>query len=74
MLLWLCFSTDAVVRFTMSQFSGSEEGGSINICVDSGVTEGFEADLLVNFLAMDGKASQSHTHTHTHTHTPNHFI
>ena len=26
--------------------------------MDSGVTEGFETDLVVSFLAMDGKASE----------------
>ena len=39
-------------------YSGNEEAGSIDICVDSDVTGGFETDLIVSFMAMDGKASE----------------
>ena len=35
-----------------------EETGSVSICVDSGVTGGFQAELVVTLVAMDGKASE----------------
>ena len=38
----------------------NEESGSASICVESGVTEGFEAALTVNLMANDGKASELH--------------
>ena len=42
----------------MDAYVVGEEVGSLNICVDSGVTEGFQAELIVTLSAMDGKASE----------------
>ena len=56
--MFLCFFADAAVRFVMSVYSINEEAGDVDICVDSGVTAGFETDLVVGFMATDGKASE----------------
>ena len=40
----------------MDADSVSEEAGSIDICVESGVMDGFETALTVSLSAMDGKA------------------
>ena len=53
-----CFFADAEVEFVMTEYSINEEAGSIGICVNSGVTQGFETDLVVGFMATDGKASE----------------
>ena len=42
----------------MDTYNVGEETGSVSICVDSGVTEGFQAELAVTFSAMDGKAGE----------------
>ena len=39
-------------------YTVNEDDGDIDICVDSGVTEGFETDLVVFFTAVDGKAGE----------------
>ena len=52
------FFADAEVGFVASVYSINEEAGDVDICVDSGVTEGFETDLVVGFMATDGKASE----------------
>ena len=52
------FFADAEVEFVMTEYSINEEAGSIGICVNSGVTQGFETDLVVGFMATDGKASE----------------
>ena len=49
---------DAVVSFVMDAYDVGEEAGSVSICVDSGVTEGFQAELVVALVAIDGKASE----------------
>ena len=56
--MFLCFFADAEVEFVMTVYSINEEAGDVGICVDSGVTEGFETDLVVGFIATDGKASE----------------
>ena len=38
----------------------NEESGSADICVESGVTEGFETALTISLMANDGKASELH--------------
>ena len=53
----LCL-TDAVVGFEQEIYRVMEEAGSIDICVDSGVTDGFQADLIVDLVANDSKASE----------------
>ena len=52
------FFADAEVGFVASVYSINEEAGDVDICVDSGVTAGFETDLVVGFMATDGKASE----------------
>ena len=46
-----------MVIFEDIAYTVNEDDGSVDICVDSGVTQGFEADLSVSLRAMDGKAS-----------------
>ena len=48
-----------MVEFEAATYTVSEENWSVDICVDSGVTGGFETDLVVSLVAMDGKASES---------------
>ena len=42
----------------MDAYDVGEEAGSVSICVDSGVTGGFQAELVVALSATDGKASE----------------
>ena len=42
----------------MDTYVVNEATGSVSICVDSGVTEGFQAELIVALSAMDGKAGK----------------
>ena len=49
---------DAVVSFVMDAYGVGEETGPVSICVDSGVTKGFQAELAVTLSAMDGKAGE----------------
>ena len=51
-------STDAEVVFIVNEYSIGEESGSASVCVDSGVTGGFETALSVFLSAEDGKASE----------------
>ena len=50
--------TDAMVHFVSATHRVDEEAGSVYIYVDSNVTEGFEADLVVSFMLIDGKAGE----------------
>ena len=50
--------TDAMVHFVSATHRVDEEAGSVYIYVDSNVTEGFEADLVVSLMLMDGKAGE----------------
>ena len=47
------------MSFVLNAYDVGEENGSVSICVDSGVTEGFQAELAVTFSAMDGKAGEN---------------
>ena len=47
---------DAVVGFVMNEYNVSEDAGAVSICIDSGVTEGFQTDLTVTLIANDGTA------------------
>ena len=49
---------DAVVVLQMAVMDVNEDSGSASICMESGVTEGFEAALTVSLIAHDGKASE----------------
>ena len=51
-------AADAVVGFVMDSYEVNEDAGSAGVCVDSGVTEGFEADLTVSLSAIDGTACE----------------
>ena len=51
---------DAVVVVQMPVMDVDEESGSAGICVESGVTEGFETALTISLMANDGKASELH--------------
>ena len=42
----------------MNAYGVGEENGSVSICVDSDVTEGFQAELAVTFSAIDDKAGE----------------
>ena len=46
-----------MVIFEDITYTVNEDDGSVDICVDSGVTDGFEANFSVSLKAMDGKAS-----------------
>ena len=48
----------------MEEYVVGEEAGSVSVCIDSGVMDGFQAELVVDIIAMDGKASEySAVHT-----------
>ena len=49
---------DAVVGFVMNEYNVSEDAGAVSICIDSGVTGGFQTDLTVTLIANDGAASK----------------
>ena len=49
-------SADAQVAFVVDEQSIGEEAGSVSVCIDSGVTQGFQTDLTVELAAADGKA------------------
>ena len=51
-------AADAVVGFVMDSYEVNEDAGSVGVCVDSGVTEGFEADLIVSLSATNGTACE----------------
>ena len=44
--------------FVEDSYTVGEEAGSVSICVDSGVTGGFQAELVIALSAVDGKASE----------------
>ena len=44
--------------FAIESYEVNEEAGSVSICVESGVTGAFQAELTVTFSAIDGKASE----------------
>ena len=44
--------------FAIESYEVNEESGSVSICVESGVTQGFQAVLTVTLSAIDGKASE----------------
>lgn len=54
----MCISADAVAEFVMDEQSVGEEAGSVSVCIDSGVTEGFQTDLTVTLEAADIKACE----------------
>ena len=43
----------------MDGYNVNEGDGAVSVCVDSGVTEGFEADLTVSLSATDGIACET---------------
>ena len=47
---------DAEVRFVTSELIANET--SVSVCVESGVTGGFETALTVGLAAQDGTASE----------------
>ena len=51
---------DAVAVAQMPVMDVNEESGSADICVESGVTEGFETALTISLMENDGKASELH--------------
>ena len=53
---------DAVAVAQMPVMDVNEESGSADICVESGVIEGFETALTISLMANDGKASELHQH------------
>ena len=50
--------SDAQVQFVEDMYTGNEEAGSIEVCIDSGVSGNFEMDLTVSLVAFDGTASE----------------
>ena len=55
--------SDAMLGFVMDRYSVHEDTGEVSVCVDSGMTEGFQTDLTVTLSAMDGTACmQSNVH------------
>ena len=52
---------DAVVGFIMNEYNVSEDAGAVSICIDSGVTEGFQTNLTVSLTANDGTACKNIT-------------
>ena len=52
---------DAVVGFVMNENNINETAGAVSICIDSGVTEGFQTDLIVSLTANDGTACKNNT-------------
>ena len=49
---------DAVVGFVEARYSVNEDSGEVEVCVDSGVSEGFQADLVISITASSGSASE----------------
>ena len=47
---------DAEVMFVQHEYPVEEKAGSVTVCVDSGVTGGFEMALTVSLTAQDGTA------------------
>ena len=43
----------------MDEYTVIENEGAVSVCVDSGVTEGFEANLTVSLSATDGTACET---------------
>ena len=65
--LSICFyilGIDAEVVFVSEDYRIGEESGSVSICVESGVSGGFETALTVGLAAQNGTASELLT-THT---------
>ena len=60
-----CLFVDALVQFEVLTYTVDEEDGDVEICVDSGVTDGFETDLIVVLMAIDGKASEYYNLKHS---------
>ena len=51
------FIPDAEVRFVTDEYRIGEDSGSVSVCVESGVSGGFETALTVGLAAQDGTAS-----------------
>ena len=51
--------TDAVVEFEMASYEVNEEALNFVICIDTGITAGFQTDLVISITATDGKAGKS---------------
>ena len=49
---------DAEVMFVQHEYPVEEKAGSVTVCVDSGVTGGFETALTVSLTAQDGTACE----------------
>ena len=47
-----------MVSFVLDEYIVNEDAGAVSVCVDSGVTEGFQADLTVSLSAADGTACE----------------
>ena len=48
-----------MVSFVLDEYSVNEDAGAVSVCVDSGVTEGFQADLTVSLSATGGRACET---------------
>ena len=42
----------------VDRYDVNEDAGAVSVCVDSGVTEGFQTDLTVSLSATDGTACE----------------
>ena len=52
------FPADSEVSFIMNSNSIADEGGSVTVCVDSGVTGGFQTELTVSLIALEDNAGE----------------
>ena len=49
---------DAVVGFVEARYSVDEDSGEVEVCVDSGVSEGFQTELAISITGSSGNASE----------------
>ena len=64
LVIVLIITTDASVSFERIEYSVSEDAGAVSICVDSGVTEGFQTDMTVTLSVHDGTACKEKIYSH----------
>ena len=55
--------SDAVVGLLMDGYSVNEDAGAVKVCIDSGVTGGFQANLTVTLNTTDGTACELFLHS-----------
>ena len=53
-----CVGADALVKFVEELYTINEDDGGVEVCVDSGVSEGFQTSLSVFIAASSGTASE----------------